>query len=104
MMVHCLKRAGIVALVPIVFAGLSAMAEETPRRGGTLIYAVGAEPPNYDCHANSSFAASHVLMPHYSTLIRIDAANYPEIAPDLAERWTVWSDRPTYSSRLRSRL
>jgi len=70
--------------VAALLAAHPALAEDTPRRGGTLIYAVGAEPPNYDCHANSTFAALHVLAPHYSTLIKIDAANYPEIAPDLA--------------------
>ncbi|MBV8334737.1 MAG: hypothetical protein JO358_04665, partial [Alphaproteobacteria bacterium] len=30
----------------------AAVAEPRPTRGGILEFAVDAEPPNYDCHAN----------------------------------------------------
>ena len=40
-------------------------------------YDVDAEPANYDCHANISFAFIHPVAPHYSTLLKFDAANYP---------------------------
>ena len=30
---------------------------QTPLRGGTLNFAVVAEPPNYDCHSNVTFGA-----------------------------------------------
>ena len=33
--------------------------KSTPQRGGTLEFAVDAEPPNYDCHSNISFAFIH---------------------------------------------
>ena len=51
---------------------------EQPKKGGTLAFAVVAEPPNYDCHANISFAFVHPVAPHYSTLLKFDGANYPE--------------------------
>src|SRR5246127_3171829 len=79
----------------------AALAELTPKRGGTLEFAVLVEPGNYDCHANISFAFLHPIAPHYSTLLKFDAANYPQIVGDLAESWTVSADRLTYIFRLR---
>jgi peptide/nickel transport system substrate-binding protein len=52
-----------------LIAASPALAQPTPKRGGTLTFAVGAEPPSYDCHANSSFGAIHWLAPHYSLLV-----------------------------------
>jgi peptide/nickel transport system substrate-binding protein len=83
-----------------VFAGASDAQE--PRRGGTLNFAVNAEPPNYDCHANTSFAFVHPVAPHYSLLLKFDAAHYPKIVGDLAESWQVSADGLTYSFKLRS--
>ena len=34
-------------------------AAHAQKRGGELKFGVSAEPPNYDCHANSSFAFVH---------------------------------------------
>jgi peptide/nickel transport system substrate-binding protein len=76
-------------------------AEQAPRSGGLLKFAVGAEPPNYDCHANSSFAFIHPVRPHYNTLLKFDTAKYPAIKGDLAESWTVAKDGLTYTFRLR---
>src|SRR5688572_14892443 len=76
-------------------------AEQTPRSGGLLKFAVGAEPPNYDCHANSSFAFIHPVRPHYNTLLKFDTQKYPAIRGDLAESWTVAKDGLTYTFRLR---
>jgi peptide/nickel transport system substrate-binding protein len=75
---------------------------QTPRRGGTLNFAVSAEPPNYDCHANTSFAFIHPVRPHYSTLLKFDAPNYPKIIGDLAESWNVSADGLSYTFKLRS--
>jgi peptide/nickel transport system substrate-binding protein len=71
------------------------------KQGGELKFGVSAEPPNYDCHANSSFAFIHPVRPHYSTLLKFDAANYPKIKGDLAESWTVSNDGLTYTFKLR---
>jgi peptide/nickel transport system substrate-binding protein len=76
----------------------------TPKRGGTLEFAVESEPPNYDCHANTSFAFIHPVAPHYSTLLKFDAANYPDIVGDLAEVWTVSPDKKVYTFRLRPNI
>ncbi len=76
-------------------------AASSPQRGGILPFAVDAEPPNYDCHANFSFVLMHVVAPHYSTLLKFDTANYPQVVGDLAESWSVSPDRRTYTFKLR---
>ena len=89
-------------LIAAGFAAASGFAaEQTPRNGGLLKFAVGAEPPNYDCHANSSFAFIHPVRPHYNTLLKFDTAKYPAIKGDLAESWTIAKDGLTYTFKLR---
>ena len=89
-----------VCAIFLAFHG-TAIAEPTAKRGGTLVFAVDAEPPNYDCHANFSFVFIHPIIPHYSTLLKFDTANYPQIVGDLAESWSVSADRRTYTFKLR---
>jgi peptide/nickel transport system substrate-binding protein len=84
-------------------ASASAMAQ-TPKKGGNFTFAVSAEPPNYDCHANSSFAFIHPVRPHYSTLLEFDMPNYPKIVGDLATSWTVSKDGLTYTFKLRNNV
>ncbi|HEV2007436.1 MAG TPA: ABC transporter substrate-binding protein, partial [Burkholderiales bacterium] len=80
---------------------LTGIAAENPVTGGLLKFAVGAEPPNYDCHAQSSFAFIHPVRPHYSTLLKFDTPNYPKIAGDLAESWSAAKDGLSYSFKLK---
>ena len=84
--------AGLVAsLIPdIAFA-------QAPKSGGTLTYAVTAEAPSTDCHAITTYAAVHVLAPHYSLLLKVDPDNYPKLKPDVAESWTVSPDGLTFT-------
>ena len=81
--------------------GAAAAPDTTPTRGGILEFAVLVEPGNYDCHGNISFAFLHPVAPHYSTLLKFDAPNYPQIVGDLAESWSVSPDRLTYTFKLR---
>jgi len=91
--------AGAVAL-----AGFSAaaLAQETPRSGGTLRFATQGEPTTFDCAAGTSIVALQYLAPHYSTLITFSQQNYPEIVGDLAKEWTISPDGLTYSFTLNS--
>jgi len=90
----------VVALLALLLPQM-AQANDTPKRGGTLEFASTVEPGNYDCHGNTSFAFLHPVAPHYSTLLKFDAANYPQIVGDLAQSWTVSPDRQTYTFKLR---
>src|SRR3990172_6177402 len=92
------------AVFAMWLASLPALAAETPKRGGNLVFAVSAEPPNYDCHANTSFAFIHPVRPHYSTLLKFDSPNYPKITGDLATFWKVANDGLTYTFKLRDNV
>ena len=98
------RAGGVVALLAIVSSvpvwAASTEAVQAPTRGGTLEFAVESEPANYDCHANVSFAFLHPVAPHYSTLLKFDGVNYPEIKGDLAESWSVSADQRTYTLKL----
>ena len=79
----------------------AAAAAQAPKTGGTLTYAVTAEPPSTDCHAITTYAAVHVLAPHYSLLLKVDPDAYPKLKPDVAESWTVSPDGLTYTFKVR---
>jgi peptide/nickel transport system substrate-binding protein len=98
-----LRRRTVLAaagLTILRFGAGRANTDQAPKRGGVLNFAVDAEPPNYDCHANLSFATLHPIAPHYSTLLKFDTENYPNVQGDLAQSWTVSSDRLTYIFKL----
>ena len=86
----------------VLFAAAAQAAE--PVRGGTLVYGVDAEPPNYDCQGTTTFAALHTMSPHYSGLMKYDQDKYPGFKPDLAERWEVSADQLTYTFHLRDNV
>ena len=68
----------------------SVVAQQQPKRGGTLLFGINSgDPPTYDCHQSTLFPIIHLLSPHYSNLLRIDLKNYPKVVGDLAESWTV---------------
>jgi len=94
------------ALVPGAGAQAQAPAQapETPQRGGTLVFAVNAEPPTYDCMATTTFAAVQTLNPHYSQLLKYDAEHYPQVRGDVAERWEVSADGLSYTFHLRANV
>ena len=86
----------LIFIAPNVFA-----AQESPRAGGELVFAVGETPPSYDGHRETTFAMLHPIAPHYSTLLRFDPQNYPKIVGDVAESWSVSKDGLTYTFKLR---
>lgn len=96
-------RALLVAAAAVVCGVAQGEARaESPRRGGTLTYAVTAEAPTTDCHATTTYAAVHVLAPHYSLLLKVDQDDFTRLKPDLAESWTVSPDGRTYTFKLRT--
>ena len=61
----------------------SGLADEEPKRGGTLTYMIPADaPPSFDGHRESTFATVHAVAPFYSLLIRVNPAN-PWVTTDL---------------------
>src|SRR5438105_15831660 len=86
----CLRAIGVPALA------------ETPKRGGTLNFAVVAEPPTTDCHATTTFAMVHPVAPQYSTLLFFTGAHDNlKIEGDLADAWEVAQDGFSHTLTLR---
>jgi peptide/nickel transport system substrate-binding protein len=85
---------GVTALVVV-------QAAETPRRGGVLLAAIGADAPSLDAHQESTFATIELVAPLYSLLLQIDPLSYPKIIGDLATEWKIAPDGLTYTFRIR---
>src|SRR5207249_3438820 len=82
-----------------------AAAQETPRRGGELVFVVAAEPPSFDAHQEETFAMLHPGAPQYNTLMRVDPTDRTgtKLVGDLAESWTISPDRRIYPFRVGKR-
>ncbi len=90
-------------LLLLTLAAAPAVAQDSLRRGGELVFVVPADPPSYDAHREETFAVVHPAAPHYSTLLRVDPADRTgtRLVGDLAESWTVAPDGRTYAFRIR---
>jgi hypothetical protein len=52
---------------------LPGVAEEIPKRAGTLTYMIPADaPPSFDGHRENTFATIHAMAPFCSVLIRVN--------------------------------
>jgi peptide/nickel transport system substrate-binding protein len=70
-----MHRLLMTAALGVVLAA-PAMADETPKYGGTLTYMIPADaPPSFDGHREETYATIHSVSPFYSTLIRINPEN-----------------------------
>ena len=94
-------NAAVLASAVLIVVCQPTAAQVIPKRGGILEFASTVEPGNYDCHGNTSFAFLHPIAPHYSTLLKFDTANYPQVVGDLAQSWEISPDRQTYTFKLR---
>jgi peptide/nickel transport system substrate-binding protein len=59
------------ALAALAALAMPAAADETPKRGGILVYMIPADaPPSFDAQREETYATIHAAAPFYSTLIR----------------------------------
>src|SRR6266849_8423419 len=93
----------VVALAALVALATPAVvqAAETPRRGGTRLAVIGADPPILDPHQESTFATLQLVAPLYSTLLQSDPYAYPKIIGDAATEWKISPDALTYTFKIR---
>jgi peptide/nickel transport system substrate-binding protein len=71
-----MHRSFAACLALILSMSLSAFAEDTPKRGGTLTFMIPADsPPSFDGHRENTFATIHAVAPFYSVLIRANPEN-----------------------------
>src|SRR3954463_9974893 len=83
-----------------------AVAEETPKQGGTLTYLIPADaPPSFDAHRETTYATIHTAAPYYSVLIRVppdNPASTTEFVCDLCvEMPKPTDDGKTYTFKIR---
>ncbi len=85
---------------------LPALADEAPKRGGTLTYMIPADgPPTFDGHRETTYATMHSVAPFYSVLIRVNPEN-PSSTTDFVcdlctEMPTASDDGKTYTFKIR---
>src|SRR5919198_3585233 len=89
------------ALLVLVMCRASALAQEQPRRGGELRFAVASEPPSYDGHREETFGLIHPIAPFYSLLLRVDPNDYTKVVGDVAEARMVSDDKLSYTFTIR---
>jgi peptide/nickel transport system substrate-binding protein len=69
-------RSAMTAILLGITLAMPALADETPKRGGTLTYMIPADaPPSLDGHRETTYATVHAAAPFYSVLIRINPMN-----------------------------
>src|SRR5712691_8752336 len=66
------RRLGLLIAILAATLAAPAGAQDKPRYGGELVFAVPSEPPSYDAHREETFGVIHPLAPHYNTLLRPD--------------------------------
>src|SRR5213594_2739145 len=93
----------IAILLGVAVLVTPAGAQDKPRYGGELIFAVPSEMPSYDGHREGTFGMVHPLAPHYNTLLRVDPNDRTgtKVVSDLAESWTISPDGRVYTLKLR---
>jgi peptide/nickel transport system substrate-binding protein len=84
----------------VVAAPAAMQAAETPRRGGVLLAAIGADAPSLDPHQEQTFATLQPIAPLYSTLLQIDPYSYPNVIGDVASEWKISPDGFTYTFKI----
>jgi peptide/nickel transport system substrate-binding protein len=99
-MTRLILAAGLISAAAIAALAPDTASAQTPKKGGTLQFAVTAEPPNYDCHASQTFALLHPISPFYSFLVRYDASQGGKITGDLAKSWDISKDGLTYTFKI----
>src|SRR4029450_5176320 len=81
-------------VLALAISAVPARAQDKPRYGGELIFAVPSEMPSYDGHREGTFGMVHPLAPHYSTLLRVDPNDRTgtRVVSDLADSWGISAD------------
>jgi peptide/nickel transport system substrate-binding protein len=74
-------------------------AQETPKRGGTLVYALTADPPHLNAALTNDLNAQQTATQVFSQLIRVN--KNAEITGDLAESWSMAPDGLSYTFKIR---
>jgi peptide/nickel transport system substrate-binding protein len=90
----------------VLTVALPAAADDTPKRGGTLVYMIPADaPPSFDAQREETYATIHAAAPYYSTLVRANPMDpgSPNLVCDLCtEMPTPTDDGKTWTFKIRT--
>ena len=94
------------ATVGAIGFGAPTLADDEPKRGGTLTYMIPADaPPSFDGHREGTYATVHSAAPFYSVLIRINPENPSSTTDFVCDLCTELpqptDDGKTYTFRIR---
>lgn len=79
-----------------------ASAQEQPRKGGTLVYALGGDPAHLNVAITTDLNAQQVATHIFSQVLRVDKD--AKVTGDLAESWTMAPDGLTYTFKIRDNV
>jgi peptide/nickel transport system substrate-binding protein len=83
-------------------AAISVSAQEAPKRGGTLVYALTNEPPHLNIAITTDLNAQQAATNLFSQLIRVEVDG--RVTGDLAESWEMAPNGLTYTFRIRKNV
>lgn len=83
----------------VCWAGWAGASAETPKKGGTLVYATGTDATTMDPQFVTDVPTSRVVMWVHQTLVYPDLNG--KMQPVLAESWTVSPDKLSWTFKLR---
>ena len=86
----------------LVAACMPTAAQETPKKGGTLIYALTNEPPHLNIAITTDLNAQQSATNIFSQLIRVEKDG--TLTGDLAESWDAAPDGMSYTFRIRRNI
>src|SRR5262245_37822087 len=89
---------GLAMLATVSMAPGHEAAAQTPKRGGTLIFGVGADPNTTSRAVSSSQTDGLIGCMQYQGLT--DVNNVGQVSPLLAKSWTISPDGLTYTFEL----
>jgi peptide/nickel transport system substrate-binding protein len=101
-----LRALMLAATVGAIGFGAPTLADDEPKRGGTLTYMIPADaPPSFDGHREGTYATVHSAAPFYSVLIRINPENPSSTTDFVCDLCTELpqptDDGKTYTFRIR---
>src|SRR5512145_2218800 len=88
----------VFVLVVLVLAAQAAHAGEAPRYGGTLVFAIGANPETLNPAITTGVNALAVDCKIFNGLVWLDRDWNPQ--PELPKSWTITPDGLTYTFKL----
>jgi peptide/nickel transport system substrate-binding protein len=80
----------------------AATAQEMPKTGGTLIYALGGDPAHLNIAITTDLNAQQTATQLFSQLVRTDTKG--NVSGDLAESWDMSPDGLTYTFKIRKNV